>query len=192
MKVAVTLIGWLAVALLGGWLAWWAVTRADATPHASSTIALGSILLLTWAVGAVLVWRRSWFATVTFAMAAALPLTPEHALPLPNLLVALSAALAVGSWLAGMASWLRSLKRTPGNLDARASVREGQPASLQRCVICQAPTEATICAACADVLGPLSDAWMTGAAPGPRQHPGRRMVAGMTPRGATGRRRHDA
>jgi hypothetical protein len=184
MKVAVTVTGWIAVASLGGWLAWWAVTRADATPHASSTIALGSILLLTWAVGAVLVWRRSWFATVTFAMAAALPLTPEHALPLPNLLVAVCAALAVGSWLAGMASWLRGLRRVRNGTEVRVTVGAVQPVPLQRCVICQEPTQARICTACADVLGPLADAWMTGAAPGPRQGPGRRMVAGMKPTGA--------
>jgi hypothetical protein len=161
MKAAVTVIGWLAAATLGGWLVWWAVTLTDATPHAPATIALGSILVMAWVGGTVLVWQRSWFATLAFAIAAALPLTPEHALPASSLLVAVSAALAVWSWLAGMASWLRGISRTPGTVVARVTVDE-QPFPPQRCVICQEPTHATICASCVEILGPLAESWQQG------------------------------
>lgn len=169
MKVAVTLIGWLAVASLGGWLVWWAVTRSEGASNASSTIALGSVLVLTWAVGTVLVWQRPWFATLTLATAAVLPLTPEHALPLPSLLVAVSAGLAVWSWLAGMASWLMERKRPlaepddqPVTVEEQPIASKSRPVPLQACVICQGPTQTTICAACGEALGPLAETWQQG------------------------------
>lgn len=183
MKVAVTVIGWLAIGTLGGWLAWWAATLTDAVPNASATIALGSILLLAWAVGTVTVWRRAWFTSLAFAMAGVLPLTPEHALPLPALLVAVSAALAVGSWLAGVASWFNERTRSPVHTKAQPASDVWQPVPLQRCLICQEPSSTSICATCATALGTDTARWLG---------PGRGMDAGTKPTRKRDGQRHDA
>jgi hypothetical protein len=160
MKVAVVVIGWLAIGHLGIWMAWWMVTLTSTAPSATLTVTLGMVLLLAWISGTLLVWRHVWLAALVFASAAALPLTPEHALPQPFLLVAISASLAIGSGLAGVA--------TPREKPRRPQVHPvGKPANVEAhriplgcCLICLEPTETTICTACTKALGPQVALWL--------------------------------
>jgi hypothetical protein len=159
MRAAVSIMGWLAAGTLAGWLAWWAATRSTTAPQAAPTIALGCVLLLIWILGAILVWWYPRLAGLGFASAVALPLIPEHALPVPALLVAVSAALAVWSLLISLAAWLGQAGRTPiSPLDEDHD--EGLSTRLQPCAICHEPTRTRICAACATALGPGADVWL--------------------------------
>jgi hypothetical protein len=160
MKTSVSIGGGLAVMVLGGCLAWRLLTRPFGATGSSLTAVLGSVLLLSWAAGAFLVWRRPVVAACIFAGAATLPLTPEHTLPAPALLIATSAALAVWSLLASL---LPRLDR--GGSDPSPAV-ESEPAAEERaeealrvCVICHGPSAAAICAACAAILGPQAEGW---------------------------------
>jgi hypothetical protein len=160
MKVAVVVIGWIAIGSLGVWLAWWKVTLTSTTPSASVTITLGIVLLLAWIAGTLLVWRHAWLAALTFTSVAALPLTPEHALPQPILLIACSASLALWSWLAGIAA-SRENRRRPEVHSVGESANVGAyRIPLRRCLICLEPTETTICAACTKALGPQVALWL--------------------------------
>jgi mono/diheme cytochrome c family protein len=160
MKVAVSTVGWLAMGALAGWLAWWAATRSTTAPDAASTIAFGTILLLAWAIGPILIWWRPWLTALSYVGTAVLVLTPEHALPQPALVIAVSAALAVWSLLAGLASWLTARKRAWDGADAQQIAGESQPVPRQVCVVCHGPSDTPLCASCAAALGPDVDAWL--------------------------------
>jgi hypothetical protein len=162
MKAAVTVIGWLAAATIGGWLAWCAVSHPSGMDSDPLTATLGTILLLAWTAGAIVVWWSPWLAALVFALAAAL--TPEHELPVTTLLMAVSAALAVWSLLADLASTLHrgSQEGTDTDNDRTMSPAAEQPMLLKPCVICQRPTGSSICAACRVALGPHAEAWLTG------------------------------
>jgi hypothetical protein len=160
MKVAVVVIGWLAIGHLSIWLAWWMVTLTSTTPSATLTVTLGMVLLLAWIAGTLLVWRQAWLAALVFASAAALPLTPEHALPQPFLLIACSASLALWSWLAGIAASREERRRPEVHPVGEPANLEAHKIPLQRCLICLEPTEAPICAACTEALGSEVVLWL--------------------------------
>jgi hypothetical protein len=160
MKVAVVFIGWLAIGMLGIWLAWWMVTLTSTTPSASVTITLGIVLVLAWLAGTLLVWRHSWLAAFSFASVSALPLIPEHALPQPALLVACSASLAIWSGLVGVATSRKEPRHPEVHPVGKRANGEEHPMRLRRCLICLEPTEGPICAACTKALGPQVEVWL--------------------------------
>jgi hypothetical protein len=182
MKVAVTVIGWLAIGTLGVWLAWWMLTLTSTTPSASVTITLGTVLLLAWLAGTLLVWRHSWLAAFSFASVSTLPLTPEHALPQPYLLMACSASLALGSWLAGFVNSLEQRRRAQVLMVDNPTGVESHRIQLQGCLICLEPAETTICAACTEALGHEVGLWLPQPETPSVDHDG---VHGVSAEGAT-------
>jgi hypothetical protein len=160
MHRAVSLVGWLCAGVLGAWLSWSLVADhwADA-PTLSLTLSLGISLLVAWAMGALLVWRHPWASALVFAAAATVPLTSEHALPVPALLTAVSAALAVESLLAGITTWLPPRDSAPSRPAVPSGTLQPAMAPARTCVVCHEPCTDLICAACAAALGPEGDIW---------------------------------
>jgi len=159
MKGAVCIVGWLAAATLSVWLARWSVTHDSELPGAPLTLPLGLILMLAWSGGAILVWRHSWSAAIIFACAAIVPLTPGRALPLGELLFAVSAALSVWAVLITVTRYLN--RTAPTLVDSLSYLGSPDSADHERgvCIVCHGPSDGQLCESCRSVIGEEESVW---------------------------------